>query len=113
MIPAGNRTQLSSTLAAVPTTGLLNYDAQRSHRNRRVRREREPHLQRTAEPYDFENQLVQRGGVKIVYGGDGDRVQESVAGVEWQKVCLSECNCFHTRVRAFHYFFNRIAVISR
>ena len=52
-------------------------------------------------------------GVKIVYGGDGDRVQESVAGVEWQKVCLSECNCFHTRVRAFHYFFNRIAVISR
>src|SRR6185437_5151519 len=29
----------------------------------------------------FENRLVQRGGVKIVYDGDGNRVQETVAGI--------------------------------
>ena len=31
--------------------------------------------------YDFENRLVQRGGVKIVYDGDGNRVKETVATV--------------------------------
>lgn len=31
--------------------------------------------------YDFENRLVQQGAVTIVYDGDGNRVQKSVAGV--------------------------------
>ena len=31
--------------------------------------------------YDFENRLVQAGGVSLVYDGDGNRVQETVAGV--------------------------------
>jgi RHS repeat-associated protein len=31
--------------------------------------------------YDFENRLVQRGGVTVVYDGDGSRVKETVAGV--------------------------------
>src|SRR5258708_21505547 len=30
---------------------------------------------------DFENRLVRRGGVSIVYDSDGNRVQETVAGV--------------------------------
>ncbi len=29
--------------------------------------------------YDFENRLVQAGGVKLVYDGDGNRVKETVA----------------------------------
>lgn len=35
----------------------------------------------TSHVYDFENRLVQRSGVKIVYDGDGNRVKETVATV--------------------------------
>jgi len=31
--------------------------------------------------YDFENHLVQHGGVAVVYDGDGNRVSETVGGV--------------------------------
>ncbi|HKV24019.1 MAG TPA: hypothetical protein VJN93_05450 [Candidatus Acidoferrum sp.] len=31
--------------------------------------------------YDFENHLVQKGGVTIVYDGDGNRVSKTAAGV--------------------------------
>ena len=76
----GNRLQRNSTLPAVPATGLLNYDA---------------NAQTSTDPYDangnlllsgagtnvydFENRLVSAGGVKLVYDGDGNRVQETVA----------------------------------
>jgi hypothetical protein len=33
-----------------------------------------------ADVYDFENHLIQQGGVKIVYDGDGNRVFKTVAG---------------------------------
>jgi len=38
----------------------------------------------TANAYDFENHLIQRGGVSIVYDGDGNRVSETVAGATTQ-----------------------------
>jgi len=76
----GNRLQRTSTLPAIPATGLLNYDA-----NDRT----------TSDPYDangnllnggvgtnvydFENRMVKAGGVKLVYDGDGNRVKETVA----------------------------------
>ena len=31
--------------------------------------------------HDFENRLVQAGGVALVYDGDGNRVSETIAGV--------------------------------
>jgi len=41
--------------------------------------------------YDFENRLVQAGGVNLVYDGDGNRVQETVAGVT-TKYLVGEIN---------------------
>jgi large repetitive protein len=35
----------------------------------------------TANTYDFENHLIQHGGVSIVYDGDGNRVSETIGGV--------------------------------
>jgi RHS repeat-associated protein len=75
----GNRKQLNSTLPAVPT-GLLNYDA-----NDRISTQVYDNNGNTINNglqnvYDFENRLVQRGNVQIVYDGDGNRVQETVAG---------------------------------
>jgi RHS repeat-associated protein len=77
----GNRLQRSSTLPGV-VTGLLNYDAN-------DRTSTDPYdaggnlLSSGAgsNVYDFENRLVQAGGVKIVYDGDGNRASETVAGV--------------------------------
>jgi len=34
--------------------------------------------------YDFENHLVQQGGISVVYDGDGNRVKKTVAGVVTQ-----------------------------
>lgn len=31
--------------------------------------------------YDFENHLIQQGGVSVLYDGDGNRVQKTAAGV--------------------------------
>jgi hypothetical protein len=86
----GNRTQLTSTLVPVPA-GLWNYDA-----NDRFT---------AGDTYDangntvssggianvgacpersrgnFENHLVQEGGITIVYDGDGNRVSKTVGGV--------------------------------
>jgi len=31
--------------------------------------------------YDFENRLIQQGGIIIVYDGDGNRVSKTVAGI--------------------------------
>jgi len=78
----GNRLQRNSTLPAIVATGLLNYDA-----NDRVSADSYDTNGNTilnsgqANVYDFENRLAQRGGVKIVYDGDGNRVKETVATV--------------------------------
>jgi RHS repeat-associated protein len=78
----GNRLQRNSTVPAIPATGLLNYDA-----NDRIATD--PYDANGnmlnggvgSNVYDFENRLVQAGGVKLVYDGDGNRVSETVAGV--------------------------------
>ena len=78
----GNRLQLNSTLPAIVPTGLLSYDA-----NDRVSTDTFDANGNTTinsgqtNVYDFENHLVQRGGVTLVYDGDGNRVKETVAGV--------------------------------
>jgi RHS repeat-associated protein len=79
--PVGNRVQRDSTLSGVIATGLLNYDA-----NDRI--SSDPYDNNGnllnagtgSNVYDFENRLVQSGGVRIVYDGDGNRVSETVAG---------------------------------
>jgi RHS repeat-associated protein len=77
----GNRKQLSSTVAAIPS-GLMNYDA-----NDRLGTDVYDNNGNTinnggiGNVYDFENHLVQHGNVTIVYDGDGNRVTETVAGV--------------------------------
>ena len=77
----GNRVQLNSTLAAVPPTGLLNYDA--NDRTATDSYDSNGNLVFNGQQnvYDFENRVVQRGGVQIVHDGDGNRVQEIVAGI--------------------------------
>jgi RHS repeat-associated protein len=78
----GNRLQRNSTVPAIPATGLLHYDA-----NDRV--STDPYDNNGnllsagagSNVYDFENRLVQAGGVILTYDGDGNRVSEAVAGV--------------------------------
>jgi RHS repeat-associated protein len=75
----GNRTQRHSTLPAVVATGLLNYDA-----NDRTATDSNGNLLNGgvgSNVYDFENRLVAAGGVLLVYDADGNRVEETVAGV--------------------------------
>jgi RHS repeat-associated protein len=78
----GNRLQRNSTLSAIVPTGLLSYDA-----NDRVSTDSYDANGNTTinsgqtNVYDFENRLVQRGGVTLVYDGDGNRVKETVGGV--------------------------------
>jgi RHS repeat-associated protein len=77
---AGNRLRIDSTVSAIPASGLLNYDA-----NDRTATDVYDNNGNTVNNgiqnvYDFENHLVQRGGVSLVYDGDGNRVSETVAG---------------------------------
>ncbi|HEY6248722.1 MAG TPA: RHS repeat-associated core domain-containing protein [Candidatus Angelobacter sp.] len=77
----GNRKQLNSTVAAIPS-GLLNYDA-----NDRLTTDGYDANGNTinnggiGNVYDFENHMVRHDSVVIGYDGDGNRVQETVAGV--------------------------------
>jgi RHS repeat-associated protein len=79
---AGNRLQLTSTVGAIPSGGLMSYDA-----NDRLLLDTYDANGNTtwsagiSSAYDFENHLTQQGSVTIVYDGDGNRVGESVAGV--------------------------------
>ena len=78
----GNRLQRNSTVPAIPATGLLNYDA--NDRTSTDPYDNNGNLLNGgvgSNVYDFENRLVQAGGVKIAYDGDGNRVSETVAGV--------------------------------
>lgn len=76
---AGNRKQLTSTVPAIPSS-VLNYDA-----NDRISAVSYDNNGNTinnglANVYDFENRLVQRGNVILVYDGDGNRVAETSNG---------------------------------
>jgi RHS repeat-associated protein len=76
----GNRLQQNSTVPAVPAS-LLAYDE-----NDRITTQVYDANGNTlsdgfSNVYDFENHLVQRRGVTIVYDGDGNRVSKTVAGV--------------------------------
>jgi len=79
--PVGNRKEMTSTLAPVPA-GLWNYDAN----DRFTAGDTYDNNGNTASSggianvYDFENQLIQKAGVSIVYDGDGNRVSKTVAG---------------------------------
>src|SRR6185437_10570777 len=80
--PAGNRLQRNSSLPTVPATGILNYDAN----DRPTIDPYDPNGNLLnsgvgTNIYDFQNRLVQAGGVSLVYDGDGNRVSETVAGV--------------------------------
>jgi len=77
----GNRTQVTSTLNAVPGGSLL-YDA-----NDRLTTDNWDANGNTISSggisysYDFENRLLMRGSVLIIYDGDGNRVSETGGGV--------------------------------
>ena len=78
----GNRLQRNSTLPAIIATGLLNYDA--NDRTATDPYDANGNLLNGgvgSNIYDFENHMVAAGGVSLVYDGDGNRVQETVAGV--------------------------------
>jgi RHS repeat-associated protein len=76
------RKQMTSTVPAIPA-GLFNYDAN----DRFTAGDTYDSDGNTissgsiANSYDFENHLVQKAGVTIVYDGDGNRVSKTVAGV--------------------------------
>jgi RHS repeat-associated protein len=79
--PVGNRTQKVSTLPEYPG-GLSNYNANDQLSSDTY----DANGNTTASNgngyvYDFENRLVQQGGISIVYDGDGNRVSKTVAGV--------------------------------
>lgn len=79
--PVGNRTQKTSTLPGMPG-GLANYNA-----NDQLSTDTyDANGNTTASvglgyAYDFENHLIQQGGVSIVYDGDGNRASKTVNGV--------------------------------
>jgi RHS repeat-associated protein len=80
----GNRTQLASTVPAIPA-GLWNYDA--NDRFTGATADTYDANGNTissggiSATYDFENRLITKGGVTITYNGDGQRVRKFVAGV--------------------------------
>lgn len=82
--PAGNRLSLNSTIPAIPS-GLLNYDA-----NDRLNTDQYDSNGDTVaaggigNSYDFEDHLIQRGSVSLVYDSDGNRVGKTVAGITTQ-----------------------------
>ncbi len=77
----GNRTQVTSTLAAIPAGG-TGYDADdRLTGDVYDANGNTVNSGGIASVYDFENHLIQKGGVTIVYDGDGERVEKIAAGV--------------------------------
>jgi len=78
----GNRTQKTSTIPGFPG-GLTNYNA-----NDQLATDTYDNNGNTTASnglgyvYDFENHVIQAGaGITMVYDGDGNRVQKTVAGV--------------------------------
>ncbi len=80
--PVGNRTQKVSTLPGYPG-GLTNYNA-----NDQLSTDTyDANGNTTASiglgyAYDFENHLIQQGGITVIYDGDGNRASKTVAGVK-------------------------------
>lgn len=80
----GNRLSRNSSISGVPTvTGigyndrdLLTSDTYDNNGNTTV----SPNVT-SSDLYDFENHLIQRGNVQLVYDGDGNRVKKTVTGV--------------------------------
>ena len=79
--PVGNRTQKVSTLPGLPG-GLTNYNAN----DQLATDTYDANGNTTASTglgyaYDFENHLIQQGGITMVYDGDGNRVRKTAGGV--------------------------------
>src|SRR5262249_39374722 len=67
---------------AIRATGLLSYDANdRTATDPYDANGNLPNGGAGTNVYDFENRLVQAGGVKLVYDSDGNRVSEAVSGI--------------------------------
>ncbi|HLK47666.1 MAG TPA: RHS repeat-associated core domain-containing protein [Bryobacteraceae bacterium] len=78
--PVGNRTQTASTLVGV-SSGSSSYDADdRLTSDSYDAAGNTISSDGTANVFDFENRLIRRGNVSIVYDGDGNRVSETVGG---------------------------------
>ena len=77
----GNRLKINSTVPVIPASGLLNYDANDRTSTDVFDNNGNTINDGTQNVYDFENRLVQRGNVTVVYDGDGNRVSETVAGI--------------------------------
>jgi RHS repeat-associated protein len=77
----GNRLQMNSTLAAIPSAP-FSYDAN-DRISTFVYDANGNTISSTGitNSFDFEDRLIGQGGVSIVYDGDGNRVAETVAGV--------------------------------
>jgi RHS repeat-associated protein len=79
--PAGNRLQMNSTLAAVPS-GSFSLDT-----NDRLTSELYDANGNTISSggisnlFDFEDRLLQHGAITVVYDGDGNRVAETSGGI--------------------------------
>jgi len=83
--PVGNRTQKVSTLPGYPG-GLSNYNANDQLATDTYDADGNTvgsgtNTGTTGYVYDFENRLIQQGGISIVYDGNGNRRQKTVAGV--------------------------------
>ena len=81
--PVGNRTQMNSTVPAIPA-GNFFYDANDRFTTGDTYDANGNTISSGGVPnaYDFENHLIQKdAGVTIVYDGDGNRVSKTVAGV--------------------------------
>jgi RHS repeat-associated protein len=77
-----NRKQISSTLAAIPASGLLNYDA--NDRTTTDTYDSDGNIisqAGIADSYDYENHLIQHGYITYQYDGDGNRVGKTIGGV--------------------------------
>ena len=80
----GNRTTLSSSVPAIPAmpAGSVTYDADdRLSTEGYDANGNVTQANTLANSYDFENRMIGRGAMAIVYDGDGNRVQETAGGV--------------------------------
>src|SRR5438445_598627 len=82
--PSGNRTQKTSTLPGMPG-GLSNYNANDQLSTDTYDADGNTTASNgNGYAYDFENHLIQQGGVSIVYDGDGNRASKTVNSKDLQ-----------------------------